>query len=120
MAHGTGRSWVHLESKNIEKAEYVVRFYRIRNYFYETMSDSWEPTWEWEDEYRVEVVKWRDYHGGRIADHVSESAEFDGLDAKGANYFWWNFKNRDIRFADVRKRADEIEAERLKKWEGSR
>lgn len=116
MAHGIGRYWIHLEDKEIRKDEYVVLFFRVRNYYYEDMSDSYEPTWEWEDDYKVEVIKWRDnYHGGRVADHVSESVEFNDLDAKGANYYWWNFKNRDISFAEAKRRADGIEAERLKK-----
>ena len=117
MAHGIGRYWERLWDRDIKNDEYAVLFFRLKNYYFEPMSDSYEPSSEWEDEYRVSVIKWRDdHHGGRVADHVSESVEFNDLDAKGANYYWWNFKNRKISWAEVKKRADGIEAEKRKKW----
>ena len=117
MAHGIGRYWIRLYNHDIKNDEYCVIFERVRNYYYEPMSDCYEPSWEWENEYAVIVLKWRkDKWGHLVADHISESAEFRGLSKNEANYFWWNLKNRKISFAEIKAREKAIEAEKIRKW----
>lgn len=123
MAHGTGNYWITLDRATIKTNEYIVMFQRLRHYYYPDMSDSYEPTWEWKDEYAVEIGKW--YNSKRTGLVYNESySECDaqrmaGINKDEANKIWWNVKNRALTFEDVKqyllKRNQELKQETLKR-----
>ena len=109
MAHGTGYYWNRLYKADIKNDEYAVVFAGLCYYYYEDMSDCYEPTYEWQDEYKVLVMKWRkDRYGHLVADDLSESVEVGDLTKDEANKVWWNLKNRKIRFEDVKKELEKM------------
>lgn len=80
MAHGTGRYLIRNFNTDIKNEEYIVFFTRVRNYYYEDMSDCYEPTWEDEDEYEATIRKWRiNRYGEIIADEISEGYSNESL-----------------------------------------
>ena len=111
MIHGIGLYNERLWDFDVMTDEYAVMFYRTANYYYPTMSDCYEPTKEWTDEYDVSVVKWRkDRYGDLVADHLSDSVRLSNVGKDVANYVLWNMKNRKISFKEV-----VAEFERMKK-----
>ena len=65
MAHGTGIYMTRNYKADLRTDEYAAWFTRERNYYYEPMSDSYEPTYEELDGCEVTVAKWRkDRWGG--------------------------------------------------------
>lgn len=106
MAHGTGLYWERKYSADIKTDEYVVRFYRLYDYYYPEMSDCYEPSCIAKNEYRVDVLKWRQdtyNRKHRIADFLSEHVETPSIDKNTANKIWWNLKNKNISFDECKK-----------------
>ena len=106
MAHRTGLYSERQYKADIRKEEYAVIFFRTCKYYYPQMSDSVEPSYELLDEYKVEVLKWRkDIHttNSKVADHLSETLSTGTIDKDTANKIYWNLKNRNLTFEQVRK-----------------
>ena len=104
MAHGTGLYWNRIYKADIRKKDYVVFVRRTYNYYYEQMSDCYEPSCEALDEYDVCVTCWRkDRYGDLVADDISDNIRTGKVDAETAKKIWWALKNRDIPFAEVRR-----------------
>lgn len=109
MAHGTGHYWIRNYNADLKTDEYAAIFSRLRYYYYEDMSDCYEPTWDNEDEYEVTVIKWRkDRYGHIVADHVSEGYRTGSITKDEANKIWWNIKNRKPGFDVCRKYFTQI------------
>lgn len=116
MSHSTGLEWKKNYKVSFENDEYVVSFFRLYDYYYEPMSDSYEPTCEALDEYEVTVTKWRDdFHNKnfKVADHLSESARTGSIDKDTANMIYWNLKNRNISFETCKKFFAQIAGKEL-------
>lgn len=111
MAHGTGYYWIRDYKADLQKDEYAVMCFRLRYYYYEDMSDCYEPTYVNENEWRIDVVKWRDdfyRKGSKVADHLCESVEMHVTTKDEANKIWWNLKTRNIRFDDVKNEFEKM------------
>jgi hypothetical protein len=98
MAHGTGYYWIRNWNADIDKQNYIAAFMSLYYYYYEQMSDCYEPTREKKDEYRVVIVK----HGG------SDDIDSGSVDKDTINKIWWNIKNRDLTFDQCKKYIKEI------------
>ena len=113
MAHGTGYYWNRIHKADLQTKEYAVIFTRLYYYYYEDMSDCYEPTYEAKDEYKVEVIKWRkSFHNTRslVADHLCENIEAGSIDKDTANKIYWNIKNKNISFAECKRYFTELKA----------
>lgn len=108
MAHGTGLYWNRINKLDIKKDEYMVIFYQLFDYYYPQMSDCYEPSCEAKNEYKVEVLKYREIKGRMYADHLSEKAETETIGKEEAKKIYWNLKNRNISFKEVKKYFEEI------------
>lgn len=115
MAHGTGyyseRQW----NADIVTDEYVVMFFRTKHYWYPDMSDSYEPTSEWTDKYSVEVGVWYEWKKGRkeVSDMWRECdmQSLTDISKDEANKIWWNIKNRNLKFEDIKRYFQRRKAE---------
>lgn len=126
--HGTGYYWNRLYKMDYQTDEYAVVVCRLYYYYYEAMSDCYEPTYRACDEYEVTVIKWeQDYRidrkGGKInvvylpgmhADHRCPSVRTGSIGKDEANKILWNIKNRNVTFEDCRKYFTELAGWELK------
>ena len=110
MAHGTGYYWERKWNADVEKTDYYVIFKQLRYYYYEQMSDCYEPTWEPLDSYECTVMRWRKNRWGHlVADELSETAEVKRIDRKMANRIWKNLNDKDIPFETVKAFFEEVQ-----------
>lgn len=99
MAHGTGRYYNRKYNQDIKKDEYCVIFCQCYNYFYPQMSDCYEPDCYPEDDFQVQIIKWRkDRYNHTVADHISPQICISNINKDEANKIYWNLKNKDISF----------------------
>lgn len=108
MAHGTGLYLNNLPKAELKKDEYVVIVRRTYNYYYEPMSDCYEPSCEALDEYDIAVMCWREHRWGKVADDFSENIRTGKIDGETAKKVWWALKNRNIPFAEVKRYFTEL------------
>ena len=106
----TGYEWVQMYKAEIQNSDYCVIFFRLRYAWYPLMSDCYEPTWEFRDAFRVEVMRWYlDRYGHKKAmEGISETAVVSDIDKAEANKIYWNLKNREIPFDEVVRYFKEI------------
>lgn len=116
MVHGTGDYRVRIYKADLENSEYCAIFTKTRHYYYEDMSDCYEPTWyDKEDGYEATVLKWRkDRYGHLVADHISEGYRTGDISKEEANKIWWNIKNNNISFDGCRKYFRELAGKEIK------
>ena len=103
MAHGTGLYLNRIYKADLKKQEYVVVVHRTYNYYYEPMSDCYEPSCEALDEYDIAVMCWREGRYGKVADDFSENIRTGAITGEQAKRIWWALKNRDIPFMEVKR-----------------
>lgn len=109
MAHGTGLYWERLYDADLQNEEYVTIFSRLRDYWYPDMSDCYEPTSQWLDEYEVSVIKWTtDRYGHKKVNLACEGYRTGSISKEMANTIYWNIKNRKISFETCRSYFKEI------------
>ena len=110
MGHmSPGYMYVRLWNADILKDDYCVVFSRLRHAWYPPMSDSNEPDWEMLDSYSVSVMRWysKDKRGSMKAlDGVSETVEINDIGKDEAKKIYWNLKNREIPFREVKRYFD--------------
>lgn len=106
MKHGTGLCWERQYKADLQTDKYAVITLRLFNYYYPQMSDCYEPYCEAKDKYKIRVIVWRkDFHNKkrRVADHICKQVETPSISAEEANKIYWNLKNRNIPFEEVKK-----------------
>lgn len=115
MAHGTGDYLVRIHKADIETDEYLVAFTRTRHYYYDQMSDSYEPTYYDTEEYEATIMKWhRDRWGWLVADCLSDGYRTGVITKDEANKIWWNLKNRNISFEECRRYFTKVAGKEIK------
>lgn len=113
MAHLTGNFWEIIDKATLKTEEYVLYVSRVKHYYYPQMSDCYEPTWEWKNEYEIEVRKWyENKYGHKVADHCSEKIRTGKISREEARMIYWNVKNRTISFDCI----EEYFKENFKNW----
>lgn len=99
MAHGTGHYRIPLTDKDIVIENHLIRFYQTKSYYYEPMSDSYEPNAEWLDEYMVSINQL--YPSKRFGYRFGEDIVNVHGDKNMANMIWYNLTHRQMSAEEV-------------------
>lgn len=107
MAHSTGYFIIRQYEADIKTDEYCVLFGKEIHYYYEPMSDSNEPTWEWTGKYNVSVGKWYTRKNGQVEmDECWSDCDVQNaynISKDEANKIWWNIKHRKPDFETIKR-----------------